>query len=386
MKRLLALSHAGVLEVNRALFHEMTRLADVEITLIVPTAWRGDLIQDLRFSPAESDAGTRVIPVPALLSGNGSLFFYRKRLRALAREFRPDHVFIDEEPWSLAALQATVAFGDSEISFFTKQNLKKKLPPPFPWIERFVHARSHHAYVVADEVGDVLRGKNYGKSIRFLPHSYDPVLFTRLDPAPRAVLRTHLSPALAAADAVVIGYFGRLTAEKGIGDLIEAMERLVREDSHARFLFVGSGPLEGEVRAAVTRVGANRAVWLPAIPHLEVGRTLACCDILALPSRTTPAWKEQYGRILVEAMACGVAVLGSDSGEIPHLIRRAGGGTVFREGSVDDLTEKLRDLVRSGETRQRFAGAGQAYVEAHLTHAAVATFLARDLGFSLKSG
>ena len=55
-------------------------------------------------------------------------------------------------------------------------------------------------------------------------------------------------------------------------------------------------------------------------------------DVLVLPSHTTPTWKEQFGRVIVEALWCGVPVVGSDSGEIPWLIELTGGGLVFPEG------------------------------------------------------
>jgi glycosyltransferase involved in cell wall biosynthesis len=103
---------------------------------------------------------------------------------------------------------------------------------------------------------------------------------------------------------------------------------------------------------------------------------MSACDVLVLPSRTTPAWKEQYGRILVEAMACGMAVIGSDSGEIPHLIRRADGGVVFPEGDAAAMARELRGLVEDRARLKRYQEQGRKYVESELTHDAVARDLA----------
>jgi glycosyltransferase involved in cell wall biosynthesis len=87
-------------------------------------------------------------------------------------------------------------------------------------------------------------------------------------------------------------------------------------------------------------------------------------DVLVLPSRTTPTWAEQFGRVLVEALWCGVPVVGSDSGEIPWVIETTGGGLVFPEGDVATLAETLAQLRREPELREQLARTGRASVEA----------------------
>lgn len=380
-KQLLVLSHAGVLEVNRAPFQWLAQVADIEVTFIVPQAWRGDLINELRFKRAASDSPIRVVALPCVFPGNGSLFFYRASLRRILRGLNPDHIFLDEEPWSLAALQVARAFPRAEISFFTKQNILKRYPPPFAWIERWMYQRSSHAYVVSDEVANVLRSKGYRKSTRFLPHSYDPLLFKLLGSDIRAKRRAELCEETEGHPRVVLGYFGRLTVEKGIDDLIDAMKKILRspEGKSAFFFWVGNGPMAEQVRNAVAQAGPRNARYLAAIPHDQVGATLSLCDVLVLPSRTEPAWKEQYGRILIEALAAGAAVAGSDSGEIPHVIRRTGGGIIFNERDPAHQASQLLDLIQETSRMKELAKQGHDYVQKNLTHEAVARWLASDI-------
>ncbi|MFZ4664511.1 MAG: glycosyltransferase, partial [Caldilineaceae bacterium] len=70
-----------------------------------------------------------------------------------------------------------------------------------------------------------------------------------------------------------------------------------------------------------------------------------------------PNWKEQFGRVLVEAMTCGVPVIGSDSGEIPHVIGDA--GVIFPEGDVRALTQKLQQLLAQPVERRHLGAAGR---------------------------
>jgi glycosyltransferase involved in cell wall biosynthesis len=72
-------------------------------------------------------------------------------------------------------------------------------------------------------------------------------------------------------------------------------------------------------------------------------------DVLVVPSKTVPSWKEQFGRVVVEALACGVPVIASDSGELPNLVNETGGGWLFREGDARHLA-KIIDAVQRGPT------------------------------------
>jgi glycosyltransferase involved in cell wall biosynthesis len=93
-------------------------------------------------------------------------------------------------------------------------------------------------------------------------------------------------------------------------------------------------------------------------------------DVLVLPSRTTPSWKEQFGRVLIEAMACERAVVGSSSGEIPQVIGEA--GLIFPEGDHATLTTQLQRLLVEPDLRQRLGAAGRRRVLERFTMAQVA--------------
>jgi glycosyltransferase involved in cell wall biosynthesis len=108
------------------------------------------------------------------------------------------------------------------------------------------------------------------------------------------------------------------------------------------------------------------------VPHPEAPRYLSAFDALVLPSETQPNWKEQFGRVVVEALASETPVVGTDSGEIPHLLRRTGGGLVVPERAPAALADALAELAVRPDRRATLARRGAEYVRTHLTHAALA--------------
>ena len=93
-------------------------------------------------------------------------------------------------------------------------------------------------------------------------------------------------------------------------------------------------------------------------------------DVLVLPSRSRPNWKEQFGRVLIEAMACGVPVVGSTCGEIPMVIGDA--GLIFPENDCAALTAALQSLLDDRAQRTALAAAGRRRVLERFTMQQVA--------------
>jgi glycosyltransferase involved in cell wall biosynthesis len=93
-------------------------------------------------------------------------------------------------------------------------------------------------------------------------------------------------------------------------------------------------------------------------------------DVLVLPSRTTARWKEQFGRVIIEAHACATPVIGSDSGAIPAVIGDA--GLVFSEGDARAFADAIQTLKNDPECARRMGATGRAQVEAKYTWARVA--------------
>lgn len=364
-RRVLVVSHAGVVDVNQRLLVDLASAPGVQLALVAPQQWRSDLRGSLDFTqlPGLSCPVFRLTP---FFSGRGTLHFYAGARSAVER-FKPDIVHIDEEPWSVAALQFAThgARAGARILFHTKENIRKYYPFPFTAIERRVYALAACGVALTTESSRVLRAKGFSKPIFVIPHAVDIAQFTARD---SRELRRSLG-----LKGVVVGYVGRLSVDKGVRDLLEALDHLAIEGIDVSALVVGSGPLDAEVKAANETGRLHGLVrWLPAAPHGEIQHYYNCIDILVVPSRTTRRWKEQFGRVVIEGLASGCTVVGSDSGEIPRLLETTGGGVSVPEGNSRALAEALASLLRDPLNRRALGDRGRAAVRERYACATIA--------------
>jgi glycosyltransferase involved in cell wall biosynthesis len=150
----------------------------------------------------------------------------------------------------------------------------------------------------------------------------------------------------------VVGYLGRFVPEKGIELLTSALDQVASE---WRALFVGGGPLEARLRDWASRHD-GRVRIAGGVSHEKVPSYLNAMDLLCAPSQTTPSWREQLGRMIIEAFACGVPVVASDSGEIPYVAGDA--GVVVGERDIPGWTAAIAELLESPTKRSELAERG----------------------------
>lgn len=301
---------------------ELARLPGVELMLVAPPAW----IQEgapIRLERKYTQ-GYQLAVEPMALNGHFHVYFYPWLWRRFAA-FRPEIVHIDEEAYNLSTLQALLLarrWGARSI-FFTWQNLDRRYPFPFSAMERYVLRTADFCIAGNTEAAAIQHRRGFRKGIRVIPQfGVDPELFRRRE--------------VARAPGFTIGFSGRLVEQKGLWVLCDAFEQL---SSDCRLLLVGSGPLESELRARADANGWADRLAITAAPSTRMPELYSQMDCLALPSLTTPTWKEQFGRAAVEAMACEVPVVGSDSGEIREVV--GDGGLIVPEGDSRALAEAL---------------------------------------------
>ncbi len=332
----------------------------VELMVVVPPYWRDDA--GLRVLLERSaDTGLTLAVEPMALNGHFHVHFYPLLSRRL-RQFRPHLVHVDEEPYNFATLHAFVLAHrvGAQTLFFTWQNIAKRYPPPFSWMERYCYRRAAGAIAGNADAARVLQGKGYAGPLWTIPHysvGLDPAVFYR-----RATPTEPQRP-------FTVGWFsGRLREFKGVHLLLQAVAAL-QDDT--RVEIAGWGPEATRLQALAAQLGLEGRFQIHGrIASDQIPAFASRLDVAVMPSLSTPQWKEQFGRMLVEAMACEVPVVGSDSGEIPHVIGDA--GLIFPEGDVQALAGCLRRLRDDPGLRRELAARGLTRVRSRYTQDQIA--------------
>jgi glycosyltransferase involved in cell wall biosynthesis len=324
--------------------------------VVTPPAWREPGGRTLTLEPSASHPAYDLRIEPIRFNGSYH-FFYWPGLGRVLRDVKPDLVHVDEEPYNVATFHATrlACQVGAQSLFFAWQNLLRRYPPPFNWFERSVFRRSAFAIAGSREALQVLRTKGFVGPASVIPQfGVDPELFTPGDaPAP---------------EPPIIGFISRLVEEKGILILLTALAGLRRP---WRLHVLGSGPLERKAHQRAAQLGVSeRITWERGIPSTLVPERLRTFTVLAQPSLTRRHWKEQFGRAVMEAMACGVPVVGFASGEIPNVMGDA--GLVVPEGDVAQLRQALARVLDDAELRQDLRRRGRARVLGCYTNARLA--------------
>lgn len=324
--KLLRVYHAGRDGSHRA--RERALAAEgVEVTLVVPTRW----------DPAHAELGEEqtigLLELEVARPGDVNRHRYRDdtALTNLIERIGPDLLDIHEEPFSLAARQwLRAAPPQLPTVMYTAQNIDKRFPPPFSIYERRALARVSGLYPCSRQAASVARGKGFSGLIDVIPLGFDPSLF-------RAG-RQSLSDS-----ELVLGLFGRLVPEKGVRDAVSVLERVNRVRS-GRLLLVGSGPEGPAALNDAAELGiAERVELVEWSSPNELAEHYRRCHIVLVPSRSTPTWAEQFGRVIVEAQASGAVVAGYASGTIPEVGEEA--ALTVAEGRVDLLADTILEVT-----------------------------------------
>jgi len=345
--KMLMVSKSSVAAAHHGKLREMVKLG-VELTLIVPPRW-GDQKLELRRAD-----GYEIRVLPCLFTPYPHFHFYPTAFRPIDA----DIVYLEEEPWSLVTHQfmRLCAWQRKPVVFTTWQTINKRYPQPFSMFERYSFRHAQAATAGNQEAAVLLRARGFSKPVSIISYGIYPDVFYKKE---GAALRQKIG----LMNSFVIGYIGRVVAIKGIADLIQAFALL---PSNCALMIVGDGDYRSQGQKLAQGLGiSSRIRWLPQVASMEIPDVMNAMDVLVLPSRTMPNWKEQFGRVLIEAMACETPPVGSSSGEIPNVIADA--GLVFPEGDVSALAQQLKRLVDDPGLRAELGRKGRARVLRNFT-------------------
>jgi glycosyltransferase involved in cell wall biosynthesis/GT2 family glycosyltransferase len=332
--RVLKISHSAVVDEWRGRERALAAHG-VDVETISARRWvEGGAPVALRPRPGERLTGVRT------WGTHPALFGYDPRPIWRALRSSPDVVDLHEEPFSLATAEvlALRALSGCRAPYvlYTAQNLDKRYPVPFRWLERRALRRAAAISACNVEAARIAERKGFPGDARVIPLGIDLERFAESIPA---------SDSATGADrTVTVGFLGRLVPEKGVFVLLDA---LARDDRlHARI--AGGGPLADILPNELAVRGLDERLQLvgPVDPD-DVVSFYRSVDVVAVPSIPRQGWTEQFGRVAIEAMASGVPVVSSDAGALPDVVADA--GIVVPHSDAAALASAL--IAAAGERR-----------------------------------
>jgi glycosyltransferase involved in cell wall biosynthesis len=349
--KILVVDHNAICSSDRGLYRELHRMPGLEIALLVPSFW------EEHFGPSRFEPEVSSLPVHSgktLFTSRSHRVMYFS-LGKLLKRLQPDILYVNSEPegylaWQSVKLRARIC-PEAKVIIDSWRNIDyrgKGFPYKLSWVnvraERAVLSRADHCVAHTDRAKEVLWQLGFTR-VAVIPPPVDTSVFKRSERSGKEQLGL---------SKFTIGFVGRFVPLKGVDLLLRAAQKLEFE---YQILLVGSGPAKSEWLALARELNIHdRIVWKDPVPHSEVPSLLSAMDVLVLPSSTGQSWKEQFGRVLIEAMACEVPVIGSSSGEIPNVIGDA--GLIFAEGEAEDLGVKLIQLYEHVELRRQLGVIG----------------------------
>ncbi len=385
--RILVASHTYIVDLNCEKLKALANIEPgIEVAIVVPRRWRPGGVQNQTIETQFRQEGSfQVVPVSHLSQNNQGLLTFGADLISLLRRFRPQIIQVEQGSKALGyaqliALNQLLGLKAKNL-FFTWWNLPYQLKFPVSLLEAY-NLRHTNGIVAGNQDGaEILRQRGYQGPIKIMPQlGVDESLF-HPQPQPELAARLGIQP-----DDFVVGFVGRFVEEKGLLTLLQAVgtSPLTKRDEGVlprpwKLLLLGRGPLKSVLLEQAANLGIqDRLILVESVPHNEVPCYINLMSTLVLPSQTTSqfktmtavGWKEQFGHVLIEAMACQVPVIGSDSGEIPHVIGDT--GLVFPEGDVTALQNCLEQLRSQPAFAKALAAQGRKRAIAQYTNQALA--------------
>ena len=334
--RVLRISHSATVAAWRGRERAL-RDFGADVTLLAAAKWNAG------GAPVTLAAGEEAQTFPVRTWGSHPALFVYDPIplwRALGRHW--DVIDIHEEPFALATAEVRLLRAlrrqRAPYVLYTAQNLSKRYPLPFRWLERAALRGAAGVSACNAAAARIAEAKGFPGRARVIPLGVDPLEFASADPTPESTAAT-------------VGFVGRLVPEKGLDVLLDAVERSPR--LHARI--AGSGPLAASLAARARQRGiADRVTYVGVLPPAEVSAFYRSLDVLAVPSIPTARWTEQFGRVAVEAMASGVPVVSSDAGALPDVV--GGAGIVVPHSDAAALADALLEAIGPRGAELRTAG------------------------------
>jgi glycosyltransferase involved in cell wall biosynthesis len=350
--KVLIIYHAGAMQNARQIYQALSKTSDVELTVIVPQRLPTERVYDpsgwLCVEQEENSEGYCLIPVALRDQYKQSKGFEIRRLQSVIKQIRPDIIHVLDEATSNCLIQIVwqklLASPRSRVLFYGYENLPIR-PSWRSSIWKLTWAQMAGGAAANSEALANLRRAGFPKNLPL-----ERIFWGVSTDTFKSMHGLALKEELGLDYEYAVGFVGRFLPQKGLRVLRQAMHVL---PSSLHFLIIGNGPMRAELESWSDQPDLRGRIHLyDVMPSKTLAKYINCMNVLVVPSLTLPHWKEQYGRVIAETMACGVPVIGSDSGAIPEVIGPA--GLIVPECNPQALAEAVHTAVFDRAARERF--------------------------------
>ena len=315
-----------------------------------------------RVDPARPPATYRLIGLPAVGDPASTTRYWLRGLGRVFRQHPADVVLVESEPWAWIHWQAWfwkmvwcrhALFGEYSAENLERTGLKGWILDGF---YRAAIATADFVAICNRAGGEIYRRRGLAADRLLVSPQLgvDAALFRPVDRSTRDQLRRDAG---IPDDAFLVGFCGRLIESKGVWDLVNAVRQVhaQRPGSRVHLSLLGFGPLDAALKAQPD--AAEFLHVLPPRPHAGVAPYMQMLDLFVLPSKPDEhgldMWVEQFGYVLIQAMACQVPTIGSDSGAIPEVVNLP--EMTFPAGNTAALASKILALLDDPPRRDAVA-------------------------------
>ncbi len=376
--RILVASHTYIVDLNCEKFKTLAQLdPNIEVTIVVPQKWKpGGVQNQIIETKPRLEGNFKVVPVSNFSQNNQGLLTFGTDIIRLLNEFKPQIIQVEQGVKSFAYAQLITLNKWLNLKaknvFFTWWNLPYQSKFLVSYLEQYNLSHTDGLVAGNQDAADILRDHGYDKAVAVMPQlGVDETLFSptkNRDLADQVAIKE---------EDFVIGFVGRFVEEKGIFTLLKSLQSL--PDKPWKLLLLGRGELKDKIIKESQTIGIeDKVIIVESVAHDQVPQYINLMNVLVLPSETTykfktltaVGWKEQFGHVLIEAMACKVPVIGSNSGEIPNVIKEA--GLIFPEADVSALENCLSRLILNPQLANELSEKGYQRVLENYTNKALA--------------
>lgn len=354
--KLMIISHAFVVEVNQKRWRFLAENYNYDVHIITPGKWISKWFGDVtEYTPKKVDEENfHVHPMPTTSKSKWTKYFYRS-LDCKMREIQPDLIYLVHEEMLFIHHQIyrcrNFFAKKAKIIFFSMNGMGVPLKTfVHRWMWRDIKQNTEAALVHYPGCKDSLRSAGYKNPIYLQTQvGVDEEIF-----CPNIDLRDKFRSDLGWQDKFIIGFSGRIGNDKGVDTILKA---LPIENINWALLLVGDGPMVEDVKNWSKKNGWEKQVHITGfVPQDKVPGYMNAMDCLVLASKTTAHWLDTFPLVTVQAQACGVPVIGSNSASIPWQL--ADSAIIFPENDKDQLKKELSTMAKDEKKRYSMAKKG----------------------------